>query len=71
MKKKQLGQTTVEYIFLLALVVLITLSLFKKLNEYLVENPDSFLNRYLDQFKANLSSEGGGSERYRWYKLIK
>lgn len=47
----QEGQTSVEYILLLLVVVTVGFSVFKKIDEYLVSNPDSLINIYLESFK--------------------
>ena len=45
------GQTTVEYILLIVVVVSVMTSMFGKLEEFIVSNPNSMQNRYLNQFK--------------------
>ncbi|MBC77625.1 MAG: hypothetical protein CME64_16590 [Halobacteriovoraceae bacterium] len=52
-----LGQTMVEYILLLAVVSVITVSLFKSLEDSLVSGPNSLINSYLGEF--NQMFQGG------------
>jgi Flp pilus assembly pilin Flp len=48
--KGQSGQAAVEYILLLAVVVTVSVGLFKKIDEYLISNPNSLIKNYLSSF---------------------
>ncbi len=64
------GQTMTEYILLILVVTVIAISVFKKLDEYLITNPDSFLSTYLLSYKSTL--EGGNANfegRYLRFKV--
>lgn len=62
------GQTMVEYILLIAVVVVIGNSVFAKLDEYMISNPDSFQNTYLKGFRSTFSggSSSSGNEFTRF-----
>ena len=69
-KLGQLGQTMVEYILLIAVVTLITNSLFVKLDEYLITNPDSFQNKYLGSYASTFSGENPGFQgQYKYFTV--
>lgn len=56
----QFGQTSIEYILLILVVVTVGFSFFKKVDEYLVSNPDSLINVYLDSFKEAFGADHSG-----------
>ncbi len=62
MKKKnrlnEKGQTSVEYILLVGVMISIAITFFGKLNEYLLDNPDSMLNSYLAGYDNVFGSDG-------------
>lgn len=67
------GQTMVEYLLLILIVTVIANSLFQKINEYLITNPDSFQNTYLNGYE-NIFSAGEGSGfqgRYKRFRVIR
>lgn len=49
----QIGQTSVEYILLIVVVVVVAQSVFGKLEGFLISNPDSIKNKYLGGY-ANM-----------------
>lgn len=61
MKKflKDTGQTSVEYILLIVVIVAIASSLFTQLEGYLITNPDSLKNRYLGGYSQMFSGANG------------
>lgn len=62
MKLNQSGQTSVEYILMIVVVIAITSGLFGKLEGFLITNPDSFMNTYLDSYKDLFIN-------YKYFKL--
>lgn len=56
----QKGQTMVEYILLLAVVISITVSLFRKLNDYLLNDPNSINNQYLNSYRSVFQGGNAG-----------
>jgi hypothetical protein len=70
MKKwlNQKGQTSVEYIMMIALVAVVSMSVFRKVEGYLISNPDSFKNRYLGQYK-NMFENGSVNLQYKHFTL--
>ena len=71
--KNEKGQTAVEYILLLAVMIFIAIAFFEKVNAFVVDNPDSLLNRYLGGFTNILGSPSGGttgvSGQYKRFSL--
>ena len=64
------GQTMTEYILLILVVTVIAISVFKKLDEYLITNPDSFLSTYLLSYKSTLEGANANFEgRYLRFKV--
>ncbi len=59
--KDQDGQTSVEYILLVAVIIFIAISFIDKVNKYVIENPDSLVNAYLGGFEKIFGSSGAGS----------
>lgn len=57
---KEAGQTSVEYILLIVVVVAIATSLFNQLEGYLISNPDSLKNQYLGGYSQMFSGSNGG-----------
>ncbi|MCO4753559.1 MAG: hypothetical protein KC478_03710 [Bacteriovoracaceae bacterium] len=67
-KLGQAGQTMVEYILLLAVVAVITVSLFKTLEENLVSGPNGIIKTYLGEFSTMF--EGGNyNGRYKRFTI--
>lgn len=66
-KKKQLGQTTVEYMLLLVVSIGIGTTFFKKFSGYLIDNPDSLIGGYIKGYKKILNSE----QNYKRYYVPK
>ena len=74
-KKKVLknahGQTMVEYILLMLVVIVIMQSLFGKINEFLITNPNSLQNKYLKGYENVFSAgESGIKARYKRFRII-
>ena len=66
--KDEKGQTTVEYILLLVVVVTVMSSVFKQLEGYMVDGPDSLQGKFLQSF--NSGAQGGNSEFSGQYKYF-
>lgn len=64
----QKGQTSVEYILMIVCMVVVATSVFKKLEGYLISNPDSFRNKYLGQYK-NMFQGGHVNTSYKSFTL--
>ncbi len=70
MMSSEEGQTLVEYVILIAVVAVITIGIFQKLNDYLINNPDSFQNKYLDSYRSILQGDNGQfSGQYKHYYI--
>ena len=59
------GQTSVEYILMLSVAISLGITVFNKLNEHLVDNPNGMIGKPLNSFKKQLDSSG----RYRQYPM--
>ncbi len=59
--KNEKGQTAIEYLLLLAVMIFIAIAFFEKVNAFVVDNPDSLLNRYLGGFTNILGSPEAGT----------
>lgn len=70
--KNSKGQTMVEYILLILVVVVIMKSLFGKLNEFLITNPDSLQNKYLKGYASVFSAGGDGVDgNFKRFRMVK
>jgi uncharacterized protein (UPF0333 family) len=56
-RKKELGQTSLEYLLLLVVSAGIGMTFFKKFSGYLVDNPDSLIAGYIGGYKRILNSQ--------------
>ena len=63
------GQTSVEYILLIATIAVISTSLFKTLDKFIISNPDSILNTYLDGLSGVFGASGSGQFKYKRFIL--
>ncbi len=62
------GQTAVEYTLLLAVVIVLAIGVFKNLNDYLINNPDSFQNKYLNSYTSFFQGNNGSfSGQYKHF----
>lgn len=72
MKLTDCGQTMVEYTLLVVVVVSVMTSLFVKLEDSLINNPNSIQNRYLGQFSSVFGGQAqGGEASYRYFRIPK
>lgn len=68
----QAGQTSVEYILMILVVVSVATSVFGKLEEYLITGPKSIKNQYLGVYKNMFSgSNGSFTGSYKWFTIKK
>jgi hypothetical protein len=67
-KSCQKGQTSVEYVLLVGVMIAISVAFFGKVRGYILDNPDSMVNKYLLGFE---SSFNGGAGRYKRFSLKK
>ena len=65
------GQSSVEYIMLLVVMVTIALAAFGKIRAFMVENPDSFLNSYIKSYEQVFggSSTQGSTFNYKRFPI--
>ncbi|MFP5458791.1 MAG: hypothetical protein ACLGG7_08665 [Bacteriovoracia bacterium] len=62
--KNQQGQTSLEYILLVSVMISLAFVFFGKVNEYVLTNPDSMINTYLGKFTS-----GGIVGNYKTFNL--
>jgi hypothetical protein len=70
--KNQSGQTSVEYILLVSVMIMLSFTFFEKVNGYILTNPDSMINKYLNQsqrFFGSDSTGGGIDGNYKTFSL--
>lgn len=68
--KSEKGQTTVEYVLMIAVIAVVMTNLFKKLEGYLITNPDSFKNQYLGGYKNMFGGDNGSFQgQYKWFTI--
>lgn len=65
--KNQRGQTAVEYLLLIVVAVGFGLLFAKKMDEYLLKNPNGLIAKPLNGFKNKLNQDPTG--RYRVYPI--
>lgn len=69
-KLGQSGQTAVEYILMIVVIIFVATGVFKKIEEYLITNPDSMINLYLSSYKTAFGgAEGGFTGAYRFFNI--
>jgi hypothetical protein len=56
-KLSQKGQTAIEYLLMLAVVSGLCITFTKKAQEYLLTNPNSHINKYLNAYKKILQQD--------------
>lgn len=59
-RKSRAGQTSVEYILMIAVLAAVAVPLFKQLEAYIVSNPNSILNTTLESYKSMFGGDNGG-----------
>jgi len=62
----QRGQTSVEYILLLSVMITLSITFFGKVEEFVVTNPDSMVNRYLGSYRQLF---GGVNGSYKTFSI--
>lgn len=66
------GQTMVEYILLILVVVVIIQSVFVKLNDFIISNPNSLQNKYLQGYTSIFSAGADGVDgNFKRFRLIR
>ncbi len=65
--KNKRGQTSVEYLLLIVVAVGFRITFAKKMDEYLIKNPNGIIAKPLNNFKNKLNEDTSG--RYKYYSL--
>jgi hypothetical protein len=63
----QKGQTTVEYLLILVVAMGIATTAYRKLRDYLLDNPNSYINQTLGQYSSLMNKEN----RYKDFRLLR
>lgn len=66
--KSEEGQTAVEYLLLIVVSVSLGLTFLKKMDEYVINNPQGLIGGPLNQFKTQLNQDPTG--RYRTFPIL-
>jgi hypothetical protein len=67
MRNSQEGQTAVEYLLMVVVAVGLGITLFNRLDEYLIKNPNGMIAKPLKHFKNLINTDSTG--RYRRFPL--
>lgn len=62
---KEAGQTSLEYMLLIAVMAGLSLTFFKKMEDYFIKNPNSMINQRLKVFGNTL----GSAENYERFRI--
>ena len=65
--KSQTGQTSVEYILLIVVAVSFGLTFARKMDDFLIKNPNGIIGAPIKKFKQSLDKDSSG--RFRYYDL--
>lgn len=66
----QAGQTSVEYILMLVVVIFVAGSVFEKLEGFLISDPDSLKNTYLGEYGDMFSGQNGSFQgQYKYFTI--
>jgi hypothetical protein len=66
--RNQKGQTSLEYILMLAVAISLGVTFQKRMSEYFLHNPKSFIGGALSKFKAQFSGTEERNGRKYYYK---
>ena len=65
--KAELGQTSIEYMLIIVVMALIGIAFLRKMDEYVVKNPNGLIGKPLKEFQNKLNEDPQG--RYRVYPI--
>ncbi len=66
--KSEHGQTAVEYLLLILVCASLGITFFKKMDEYVISNPQGLIGGPINQFKTQLNQDPTG--RYRTFPIL-
>ena len=62
--KSQTGQTAIEYLLLIAVATSFSLTFMKKMDEYLIQNPNGLIAKPLNSFKERIGDPANGYKTF-------
>jgi hypothetical protein len=65
--KSQKGQTAIEYLLLIVVAISFGLTFMKKMDEFLIKNPNGLIAKPLNSFKERIGRDP--SNRYKVYPI--
>lgn len=65
--KSQKGQTSIEYLLLIIVAISFGLTFMKKMDEYLIQNPNGLVAKPLNSFKQRIGQDP--TNRFRYYPI--
>lgn len=68
--KNEKGQTTVEYILLIAVVVSVMSVVFEQLEEKMLSGPNSLQSKFLKGFEGTANPNGSGEEVFTYKYFV-
>ena len=64
----QKGQTSIEYLLLIVVSVGLGMTFLSRMGDYFVKNPNSFVAKSLNNYKAVLGSPEGRYKRFKVHR---
>jgi hypothetical protein len=61
------GQTTVEYMLILVVSLSIGVAFKKKMEDFMLKNPNSYISKSLGRIQSDLEADSSG--RYRYFTV--
>ena len=68
-KKNQRGQTSIEYLLMLAVSISLGMTFYKKMSDYFLKNPNSFITGSLNKFRAQFAGDVNGRP-YKTFRVV-
>lgn len=66
--KSEQGQTAIEYLLIMVVSISLGLTFLKKMDEYVLSNPQGLIGGPLNQFKSQLNQDPTG--RYKTFPIL-
>jgi hypothetical protein len=69
--KKSFGQTTIEYLLMIVVVIGMGLTFFRQMDKYILQNPNGLIGKPLNSYKKMFQGSGNPSDAYRRFYVRK